>query len=94
MDLGRVQARLGRREEARQTLAELERLGREGYAAPFQTAVIHATLGELDSAFAALEQAFSARSWYLTWLRADPFLDPLRADPRFARLERRVGFPP
>jgi hypothetical protein len=54
--------------------------------------MIHVGLGDHDRAFALLEKAYEARSWYLTWLKVEPTLDPLRKDPRYADLMRRVGF--
>jgi hypothetical protein len=51
---------------------------------------IYATLGQKDTAFAWLERAYRVRSRILIPIRVDPMLDPLRADPRFARLVARV----
>jgi TolB-like protein/DNA-binding winged helix-turn-helix (wHTH) protein/Tfp pilus assembly protein PilF len=92
MDLGRAYAALGRHDDARRMLHELESLSRRTYSAPFQSAMIHVGLGDHDRAFALLEKAYEARSWYLTWLKVEPTLDPLRKDPRYADLMRRVGF--
>jgi DNA-binding winged helix-turn-helix (wHTH) protein/TolB-like protein/Flp pilus assembly protein TadD len=92
MDLGRAQARAGHRADALATLRDLEQFGQREYAAPFQLAVILAALGERDRAFQELDRAIDARSWYMTWLKVDPSLDPLRADPRFDERLRRVGF--
>jgi hypothetical protein len=46
-----------------------------------------------DEAISALQAAFKKRSPVLLDLQSDPRFDPLRADPRFADLVRRVGFP-
>ena len=48
-------------------------------------------LGENDQAFAWLEQAYKEQSNILLFLKVHPFFDPIRADPRFADLVRRVG---
>jgi|SRR5438105_12940068 len=40
-----------------------------------------------------LEKAFQERSIFLTWLRTDPALDPVRSTSKFARLRHRVGLP-
>lgn len=93
MDLGRAYARAGRRAAAERVLADLQAFGRREYTAPFQLAVIYAALGDKDRAFDALGQTIAARSWYATWLRADPSFDTLRPDPRFARLLETVNFP-
>jgi DNA-binding winged helix-turn-helix (wHTH) protein/TolB-like protein/Tfp pilus assembly protein PilF len=92
MDLGRAYARAGRRADAERVLADLRAFGAKAYAAPFHAAVIQTALGNKTLAFAELEHAFTARSWYMTWLAVDPALDPLRSDPRFAALLKRVGF--
>ena len=48
-------------------------------------------LGENDQAFAWLEQAYKEQSNILQFLKVHPYFDPIRADPRFADLVRRVG---
>ena len=50
-----------------------------------------AALGDLDSAFAALERACQARSAGLIYLHLDPGYAPLRGDPRYGELVRRIG---
>src|SRR5205823_1675987 len=62
-----------------------------GYVVPYFVATVYAALGDRESAFTWLEQAYRERSNYLVWLKTDPRLNNLRADPRFADLLRRVG---
>ena len=50
-----------------------------------------AELGEKDKAFAELNKAYANHEYFLVWLKVDPRLDPLRSDPRFDDLLRRVG---
>jgi hypothetical protein len=57
----------------------------------FEMAEIFAQLGEKDQAFARLERAYEERSVMMMYLKSAPNLDPLRSDPRFADLLRRVG---
>jgi adenylate cyclase len=52
----------------------------------------YAALGEKDLAVQALEKAFAERE-PMAWLNVDPEWDPIRADPRFQDLLRRVGLP-
>jgi DNA-binding winged helix-turn-helix (wHTH) protein/TolB-like protein/Flp pilus assembly protein TadD len=94
MDLGRAYARAGRRAEALAVLARLERLAATRHVAPFQRAMIHVGLGDREQAFHWLNEAAAQRSWYLSWLKVEPLLDPLREDPRYAVLLKRVGLRP
>ncbi|HET7457836.1 MAG TPA: tetratricopeptide repeat protein, partial [Gemmatimonadaceae bacterium] len=89
-DLAYVVALAGRREEARKILSEVEALpdGPRKRDAAFSIGRAHVALGESDSAFAYLERA--DWRWPHRGVRFDPALDPLRADPRFARLSERV----
>jgi hypothetical protein len=48
-------------------------------------------MGDKEQAFAWLEKAYSQHSNALTILKVDPLFDPLRSDPRFQALLRRVG---
>jgi tetratricopeptide (TPR) repeat protein len=58
----------------------------------YQQAQIHAQWGELDAAFTKLEQARRIGDSGLIYLRNDPYLDPLRRDPRFGGLLASIGF--
>ena len=63
------------------------------YVQTYALALVQARLGEPDSAFALLEESFRDRSEDVTMLSIDPRADPLRSDPRFVALMRRVGLP-
>jgi DNA-binding winged helix-turn-helix (wHTH) protein/tetratricopeptide (TPR) repeat protein len=86
-------ARAGDRATARQKLKQALN-SPNGYVVPYFVATVYAALGDHEQAFAWLERAYSERSIYLAWLKTDPRLSSLRADPRFADLLRRVGFAP
>jgi hypothetical protein len=60
---------------------------------PFGLIWAYAALGESDEAFVSLERAYEDRRDRMVWLNVDPLLDPLRSDPRFDDLVRRVGLP-
>src|SRR5262245_26295023 len=90
-DLGHAYAVAGRRGEAQRVLAQLRDVAKQRYVSPVYIAKVHAGLGETAAAMALLNQAFQERSDQLTGLRVDPAFDPMRADPRFVELLRRVG---
>ena len=64
------------------------------YVRPAAFAYLFAGLGEKDQAFSYLEKAYEDRDSILTGLQVDPLFDPLRSDPRFQDLLRRMNFPP
>ena len=84
-------ARTGGRDLAISRLAALRQ--REGEMASYRYGLVYAQLGDKDGAFAALDRAWEIRSSSLVNLRVDPYLDPLRSDPRYAALVKRIGFP-
>jgi hypothetical protein len=51
----------------------------------------HAAVGDLDKAFESLERGYQARSAGLIYLHLDPGYGPLRGDPRYAELIKRIG---
>lgn len=80
----------GQTGEAKQILADLTDRSRQTYAPPFDIALAYVGLGDHDQAFAWLEKAYGERARAMLSLRVNPGLDPLRADPRFAVLMRRM----
>jgi hypothetical protein len=89
--LGYTYGRAGWRLEAQQMLDELQQLSRARYVSPMLGALIATGMGEHDQAFGWLEQSYVDRAQMMSELKAEPLFDPLRADPRFADLLRRVG---
>ncbi len=89
--LGFAYALAGQRDAAQQILAEwIERSSRQ-YVSGYDFAIIYAALGDTDQAFAWLHKTVEQRSIYRGWLRVDPVVDSLRADPRFTELLKTVG---
>lgn len=84
-------AHTGQVARARQILAELEALAQQRYVDHTHLAGIYAALGDKDKAFAALEQALKDRSARVYASRFYPWLAPLKDDPRFAELEKKVA---
>jgi serine/threonine-protein kinase len=89
--LGFAHGRAGQRDEARQTLDELRELSRTRYVSPMLGALIALGMGEHNQALDWLEKAYEERAQMISELNAEPAFDPLRTDPRFADLLRRVG---
>ena len=89
--LVRAYAHAGRRADALRLLAELKKRKQAGYVPAGAFVNAYLGLGENDLAFAWLEQAYREQSNILQYAKVHPFFDPLRGDPRFADLLRRVG---
>jgi DNA-binding winged helix-turn-helix (wHTH) protein/TolB-like protein len=88
---GYAYALAGRREEALDILKKLQRLSAERYVRSYEIALIYVGLGMNEQALQWLRTAYEDRSDRLTALNVDPAWDPLRTDPRFVDLVRRVG---
>ncbi|GGH05712.1 TPR end-of-group domain-containing protein [Silvibacterium dinghuense] len=90
---GNAYARMGQPAQARKMIENLEAHVQKEGVGRYEIALVYAALGEKDQAFAWLEKSLDAHDKGLTFLKVDPCLDPLRNDPRFQDLVRRVGFP-
>jgi DNA-binding SARP family transcriptional activator/Tfp pilus assembly protein PilF len=90
---GYVYAQKGERARARATLRQLDSLARKEYVTAYAVALVHAALAQPDSAFAWLDKAVDERTHWLLWLNRDRRWDPIREDPRFRAISRRVGVP-
>jgi TolB-like protein/Flp pilus assembly protein TadD/predicted Ser/Thr protein kinase len=89
--LGHTYALAGRRDEALEVAAELESQPQVWYT--WGLAEIYAALGEKDKAFRWLEEAYQQRHSFIPWLRDNPLYAPLRSDPRFQDIVRRMKLP-
>jgi adenylate cyclase len=87
-------AKMGRREDARRILEELIEKSHQQYVAGEKIASVYAALGEKDEAFRWLERAFDEHSASMVGFASSPEFRPLRSDPRFADLLRRLGIDP
>jgi Flp pilus assembly protein TadD len=94
LDLGFAYARSGNRAEAQKILTKLTALHERRVVSSASIAILYGALGELDEAFAWLEKAYEERDPQLTYLKVPGRrFEPLRHDPRFQQLVRRVGLP-
>ena len=82
----------GERTRAMTTLEELKKKSLGGEVAPFNLALVYLGLGDRARALDYLEQAFAAASEMLVWLKVDRMYDPLRSEPRFMALMKRMNF--
>jgi Tfp pilus assembly protein PilF len=93
-ELGIALATAGKHSEASRILDDLEELSQRRYCSPFWRAILLDALGgRRKETIEALEKAHEARDAQLSDLKADPGCDPLRSDPRFQALLRRMNFP-
>lgn len=91
--LAAVQARAGNEGEARRLLAGLEESSRRRYVSPASFILAHCELGEREQAFRWLERGFEERINFMIFVNNMETLDPLRGDPRFRELVKRIGLP-
>ena len=75
--LGYANARLGKSREARQMIAQLERVSKRQYVSSYFIAVIYLGLGDLDRTFEWLEKAYQERSGFMAFINVEPMLDAL-----------------
>jgi serine/threonine protein kinase/Flp pilus assembly protein TadD len=88
--LGAVYGMSGMDSEARAVLTELDARSATAYVAPMLRSWVHSHLGELDRAFACLEEACDERSAPLGFGIRFPIYDVMRSDPRFGVVLRRM----
>ena len=91
-ELARAYALAGKRDEALKIVNALRQTSKHKHVARTVMAAIYGALGDKTQAFAFLDKAFNEREFILVMLNVEPMFDPLRADPRFDDLSRRIGF--
>jgi TolB-like protein/Tfp pilus assembly protein PilF len=92
--LAHAYAASGRRADALRILDQLKALSPRQYVASFDLALIHAALGQNDDAFSMLEHAYEQREEAMPYLKVERRFAPIRRDPRFAAMVRRLGLVP
>lgn len=90
---GVVNAMAGNRRQAEKILEELKRRSTQEHIPPDGLGLLYFSLGDKDRAFAVFEKALNERAEDMVYLKVAPFYDPLRSDPRFQDLLRRMNFP-
>ena len=89
-----ARAAAGNHEEALKIVGQLKRQSKQGYISPSYIAKAYLALGDKDEALAWLQKGLDDHDGPMVSLKVDPELDPLRSDPRFQDLLRRMNFPP
>ena len=79
--------------KATEVLNRLLEMSQERYVPPSFLAYAYVCLGDTDRAIEWIEKAFDARDTHLAFARGLPLYDPLRSDPRFQDILRRMNFP-
>lgn len=90
-ELAYVYGRTGQPAQAGHAIAKLEEFNRRGPVDPVGFVVAYIGAGDKDQAMVWLNKAYAQHSNALTGLKVDPIFDPLRGDPRFQDVLRRVG---
>ncbi len=91
--LGYVKARALDAKGALLILDELKEAATSQYVCPFDIALIHVALGDIDDAMEWLGRAYAVRDHALLFVNVDAGLDPIRSDSRFVELAAKV-WPP
>jgi adenylate cyclase len=73
-------------------IEELKHRSLHGYVAPFNLAIVHLGMGDRERALDELEKAHAADSPWMTGLKMDRVFDPLRSQPRFVALMKKLNF--
>ena len=89
--LGHAYALAKRPREAQAILDELSQRAKGSYVPSYYFAIVHVGLGQRDPALQWLNRAYQERSTVLAYLQVDPRLTPLRGDPQFEEVLRRIG---
>jgi hypothetical protein len=84
----------GHTADARRVLERLSAISSQRIVLPTSIAWIHLGLGEIDDAFEWMDRAIDRNDGWVHALKSYPFMDPVRADPRFNVLLRKMNLEP
>ena len=87
-------AKAGDENKARELLKRMQKSAESEYVASTWQAFILAQLSEQDAAMDMLEKAYRDKDWNTRIINADPLLEPLRDNPRFRALVKKIGLEP
>ena len=89
--LGYAYATAGERARAEAIIGELNQMSSRRFVSPFCTAIIYLGLGDKRRALDGSEKAYEVRSTFTALFKVDAIFDPLRSDPHFIELLKKVG---
>jgi tetratricopeptide (TPR) repeat protein len=90
--LGYAYAAIGKSDETRKILNQLSEMSAQRYVPAYAFTLLHLALGEnKDEAIRWFEKNYQDRDWFPAMIKIDPFLDPLRGNPRFEQLVTKVS---
>jgi adenylate cyclase len=90
--LGHVYALMGRKAEATKSLEELREASKRNYISPALVGLVEFSLGRMEEAFKHIEQAHEERSNWILYFKVFPGFENIRADERFKKILKRMGF--
>jgi serine/threonine-protein kinase len=92
-DLAQAYALSGKKTEAVKILGQLEQSSNSHFVSPFDLSFVYAALGDKTRAIELLEKSADEKVGWVVSLGVEPGFDLLRADPRFKKLQERIGVP-
>jgi tetratricopeptide (TPR) repeat protein len=94
-DLAHIYAMAGKKKEALQLLAKLTAMSKQRFVPSWAFAIVYVGLGDRDRAFEYLNKGYDVneRPSSVAGIKVDPRMNPLRNDPRYHELLRRMGLP-
>jgi tetratricopeptide (TPR) repeat protein len=89
--IGMAYAKLGQVNEAQTILADLISRSKQSHVPPTPVAALHFVLGDIDAGFQWLEKAYEEYDSWVRLLKTDTVFDPVREDPRFQEILKKIG---
>lgn len=88
--MARAYALSGRRQEALKILDELKAMSKQVYVSPYDVAILYVGLGDNAVRSSSLTKLMTNRAGWIIHLNVEPVFDPIRSDPRFGELVKRM----
>ena len=86
-----IQANAGNKAEAKKLIHKIEDVSKQQYVCNYEISQVYTALGDHDQAFKWLNTGLQQQCDCMIWLQGEPWMDPIRADPRYMDLITRVG---